>query len=326
MSERLRPDDYSFNLAETLDAIVEIRTQVPDDAFTAEVLGTERAGYGVLIRREGLILTVGYVVAEAETVWITLSDGRAVPGHVLAYEPETGFGLVQALARLDVPALKMGSAKDLREGDKLIVAGAGGVDNAIAATLSGRGEFAGYWEYVIDDALFTTPAHASWGGCAVIGSSGELLGIGSLLIQKTTADDSGMAVIGGEDEDDDDQNMCISIDLLTPILDDLLSYGRLQSPPRPWMGLYATEIAGNVVVVGIASKGPAARAELETGDIILTVNGRKVVSLPEFFRGVWALGTAPIDVPLQIFRDGQVYEITLHATDRQKYLKSPVAH
>ena len=161
---------------------------VPSDAFTAETLGTERAGNGVLIRGDGLVLTIGYLITEAETVWISHSGGRAVPGHVLGYDQETGFGLVQALARLDLPALSLGSSKNAEIGERVVVGGAGGRQRAVAARIIAKQEFAGYWEYVLDEAIFTAPAHPNWGGTAVIGPAGDLIGVGSLQIQQAAAE------------------------------------------------------------------------------------------------------------------------------------------
>ncbi len=298
--------------------MVEVRSNIPADAFTAEVLGTERAGYGVLIRRDGLVLTIGYLVAEADTIWLTLSDGRAVPGHVLAYEYETGFGLIQALARLDVPVLSLGDASTVEVGDKVVVAGAGGRQCSVAARISGRREFAGYWEYVIDDAFFTAPAHPNWGGTAMIGASGDLIAVGSLLVQAATEGDLG--------EEIEDQNMCVPVDLLKPILDDLLTTGRPNRPERPWLGIYATDIADNIVIAGLSSRGPAAAADLRAGDVVLGVAGNRVDTLPGFFRSIWRLGPAETPIPLQVYRDNQVVEVVVKSGNRQKFLKAPVAH
>jgi len=314
-SERPDPQDYGYDLDRALVSVVGLRTHIPADAFTAEVLGTERAGHGVVIRSSGLVLTIGYLVAEAETVWITLADGRALPGHVLSYEYETGFGLVQALARLDLPALPLGRSAAARVGDPVVLAGAGGLEHAVAARITARREFAGYWEYVLDEAFFTAPAHPNWGGTAMIGGAGELLGIGSLLIQTTG---------GGAAQDH--QNMVVPIDFLKPILDDMASAGQPARPPRPWLGLYATEIENRIVVAGVASRGPAARARLEQGDVVLGVNGQEVSDLADFFRRIWSLGEAGVAVPMQVYREGRAFEVTVNSADRRSFLKSPVAH
>src|SRR5262249_55522549 len=175
-----KPEDYSYDLDLALAAVVGLRATIPADAFTAETLGTERAGNGVFIRNDGLVLTIGYLITEAETIWLSLSDGRSVPGHVIGYDQETGFGLVQALAKLDVPALEIGQSSAASIGERVVVGGAGGRHRSVAARIVAKQEFAGYWEYLLDEAIFTAPSHPNWGGTALIGPAGDLIGIGSL--------------------------------------------------------------------------------------------------------------------------------------------------
>lgn len=309
------PQDYEFELDQVLSAVVGIRTLIPEDAFTAEILGTERAGNGALIRSDGLILTIGYLVTEAETVWITLHDGRVVPGHVLAFDQVTGFGLVQALAKLDLPHLNLGNSTRAKVNAPVILGGAGGAQKSVAGKIIVKQEFAGYWEYVLDEALFTSPAHPNWGGAALIDAKGCLLGIGSLLLQHVRADG-----------DNEDVNMVVPIDLVKPILDDLLTQGRANRPPRPWLGLYATEVHDHVVVAAVASGGPAAQSELAVGDIILAVDGEEVDTLAELFRKVWAMGDAGVEIPLLINRDGETFDIWIRSVDRNDLLKSPIIH
>ena len=286
-SAQPKPGDYSYDLDQALASVVGLRTIIPPDAFTADTLGTERAGHGVFIRDNGLVLTIGYLITEATTIWITLSDGRSVPGHVIGYDQETGLGLVQALAKLDVPALEIGQSSGTSVGERVVVGGAGGRSRSVAARIVAKQEFAGYWEYVLDEAIFTAPAHPNWGGTALIGPAGDLIGIGSLQLQH--------AVEKGQAQN---INMIVPIDLLNPILDDLMKFGRRNAPPRPWLGLYATEVENRLVIVGLADKGPAKKADLRTGDIVLTVAGKEVRDLASFFRRVWAQGEAGVDVPV----------------------------
>src|SRR4051794_11914305 len=238
------PKDYEFDLDRALGSVVGIRSVVPADAFSAETLGTERAGNGVLIREDGVVLTIGYLITEAESVWLTFSDGRAVQGHALGYDQETGFGLVQALARLDLPALSLGQSSAAAVGDNVVVGGAGGRHHSVAAQIAAPQEFAGYWEYVLDEAIFTAPAHPNWGGTAMIGPHGDLLGIGSLQLEQP-----------GE-KGNQHLNMIVPIDLLKPILDDLLTLGPRNTPPRPWLGRYAPEDNGPTLEGRVASRGP----------------------------------------------------------------------
>src|SRR6201996_4466304 len=309
-----RPEDYSFDLDRALGAAVELSAVVPADAFTADILGTERAGNGVLIRNN-VVLTIGYLITEADTIWLTLSDGRAVQGTVLAYDQETGFGLVQALAKLDIPPLALGSSAAVKVGDSVVVAGAGGRKHSLAARVISKQEYAGYWEYVLDEAIFTAPAHPNWGGTALVGPNGDLIGIGSLQLQH--------AVDKGEAQN---INMIVPIDLLKPIIDDLMKFGRRNAPPRPWLGLYATEVDDRLVVVGLADRGPAKKADLRTGDIILSVAGKEVRDLASFFRRIWAQGQAGVDVPLSIYRDGETMEFTVKSSERNRFLKGPSLH
>jgi S1-C subfamily serine protease len=309
-----RPDDYDFDLDEALASVVGIRAIIPSDAFTAESLGTERAGNGVVIGGDGLVLTIGYLITEAETVWIS-TGGNVVSGHVLGYDQETGFGLVQALGRFDLPALKLGSSAAVEVGEQVVVGGAGGRQSSVAARIIAKQEFAGYWEYVLDEALFTAPAHPNWGGTAVIGPGGDLIGIGSLQIQQMVANRQG-----------EDANMIVPIDLLKPILQDLITIGRPNRPARPWLGLYATEIGDSVAVLGLASRGPAQQADLRTGDVIMAVAGTPVKGLAELFRQVWSLGRAGIAVPMTINRDGKTLDVSIRSGDRRRFLKGPVLH
>src|ERR687894_421045 len=250
-----KPEDYDYDLEQTLESVVGLRSSVPADAFTAETLGTERAGNGVLIRGDGLVLTIGYLITEAETLWLHLSDGRVVPGHVVGYDQPTGFGLVQALARVDRPALSLGDSGRARLGERVVTAGFGGRERSIAARIVAKQEFAGYWEYVLDEAIFTAPAHPFWGGTALIGPAGDLLGIGSLQLQGATERGSAAHL-----------NMIVPIDLLKPILDELITTGRASRPLRPWLGLFATADEDAIVIMGLAGDGPARRAGLTSRD------------------------------------------------------------
>jgi S1-C subfamily serine protease len=314
LSIQPQPENFAYDLEEALSSLVGLRAIVPADAFTAETLGTERSGNGVLIR-DGVVLTIGYLITEAETIWLHLADGRAVPGHVLAYDQETGFGVVQALARLGLPVLPLGQSKLAKVGDPVVVAGAGGRKHSVVARIAAKQEFAGNWEYVLDEAIFTAPAHPFWGGTAMIGRTGELLGIGSLQVQQVR-----------ESGTPEPLNMIVPIDILKPILDDLLTLGRPNRPPRPWLGLNATEIDDKIVIARVSNGGPARRANLRTGDIVLAVANGEISDLATFFRRVWALGKAGVEVPLTIYRDGRTFEARVTSGDRNRFLKGPSLH
>jgi S1-C subfamily serine protease len=307
------PRTLNYDLGKALDAVVLLRTRVPDDAFTAETLGTERVGQGVVIRDDGLVVTIGYLIAEAEEVWLTTNKGRVVQAHVLAYDYESGFGLVQALKPLGVPVLALGDSRRLASGDPVVVAGSGGQHHSISAQVVACQEFAGYWEYLIDSAIFTAPAHPNWGGTALIGPRGDLVGIGSLQLQHQA---SGGTVVP--------LNMSVPIDLLKPILDDLLTLGRVKGQPRPWLGFYVAEAEDDqITVIGLAGDAPAQRAGLRAGDQVHAVAGQVVTSLAELYRAIWALGPAGVDVPLTLEREGDMFDVTLRSADRGRFMKTP---
>ena len=313
----LQPDpaEHDFDLEEVLHSVVGVKALIPADAFTAQTLGTERSGSGVVIREDGLIATIGYLVTEAETIWLTTHDGRAIPGHALAYDFETGFGLIQALGRLNLPALPMEEGSAPRPGDVCVLASAGGRRHAVRCTVAARQEFAGYWEYMLEDAIFTAPAHPSWGGAGLIGGDGRLMGIGSLIMQQQ--DGKGRRI---------DLNMVVPASLLPPILDDLLAYGRPNRPARPWLGLYAAEDDRGVVVNSLARKGPAEKAGLEEGDRITAVGGVRVSDLPGLWRAIWSTGSAGAKVRLSILRERGQREVTVASIDRRSFLKAPRLH
>jgi len=309
-------DDFAFDIDQALAAVVGLSARIPDDAFTAAILGTERAGHGVVISKDGLVLTIGYLITEAETIWLTLADGRRVQGHVLGYDQATGFGLVQALAHLDFPALRLGDSAAAKLGDRVVVAAAGGRNHALAAHVVAKQEFAGYWEYVLDEAIFTAPAHPFWGGAAVISPAGDLIGIGSLQLEQA----------GGGEGRSHHLNMIVPIDLLKPILGDLRTVGRPNRKPRPWLGLYATEVNNKVTIAGVTERGPAQRADLRPGDVVLAVGGAEINDLAGFFRRIWSLGEAGVKVPIALMRDGETTQINVASADRERFLKAPRLH
>ena len=308
------PETSRFDADRALRSIVALRSVVPEDAFTASVLGTERAGSGVVIRDSGLVLTIGYLITEAESVWLTDSDGRVTPAHALAYDQESGFGLVQALGQLGLPALEFGKSSEAALDDPVLIAG-GNRKQSVRARIVAKQEFTGYWEYLLNEAIFTAPAHPFWGGAGLIDQHGKLLGIGSLHLQQTT-----------ERGQPRDINMVVPIDLLPPILDDLLAFGRVNKPPRPWLGVYAAESDGKVLVAGVDERGPAAAAGLQRGDIVSAVRDSSIDSLGEFYSKVWSCGPAGAEIPIEVVRDKRSIWLRIKSTDRSAYLKKPRLH
>ncbi|GMQ96294.1 MAG: S1C family serine protease [Gammaproteobacteria bacterium] len=312
---RPNPEECAFDLNTTLDCVVSLRSQIPEDALTASVLGTERAGHGVVIADDGLVVTIGYLTTEAESLWITTNEGVTVPGHVVGYDQETGFGLVQSLQPMGAPSMALGDSGALRVSDEVIAAGHGGPDHAIKTIVMAKREFAGYWEYVLDEALFTAPACPNWGGAALIGNDGKLLGIGSLLVQQIS-----------ESGEQSGANMIVPIDLLKPILGDLRMYGKRDAPARPWLGFLVQEISHHLVVSGIYDDCPANLAGLRVGDVIREVDGEPVSGLANLFRRIWSSGEAGVEIPLTIMRDRESMSVTVRSTDRAGCLKSASIH
>jgi S1-C subfamily serine protease len=303
--------ELQFDLDRALDAVVMLRSEIPEDAFTAPILGTERTGSAVVIGDDGLMLTIGYLITEAQTIWLTTNAGTVLAGHPLAYDAVTGFGLVQPLGRLGAPVLARGAAAGAKVGDEAIVIAHGGRAHALKARIVAKREFAGYWEYVLDEALFTAPPHPEWGGAALVDVHGRLLGIGSLLVQEAL---NGEPVQG---------NMFVPVDLLAPILDDMLKFSAPARPPRPWLGMYTAEVEQQLVVSGLARGGPAESAGVRLGDVVIEVAGERVAGLANLFRKIWGLGSAGVDVPLTVARDRELSQLQVRSADRSGFLKKP---
>ncbi|CAN7716708.1 S1C family serine protease [Neorhizobium sp. LjRoot104] len=298
-----------MDIEKTLRSVVAVRASIPDNAFTANTLGTRREGSGVVIRENGLVLTIGYLITEAEDVWLTRQDGRVVPAHALAYDQESGFGLVQAMAPLDLPALQIGDSATATLGDPIIFAD--GEGEYVRGNIVAKQEFAGYWEYLLDEAIFIAPAHPSWGGAALIDTEGKLLGVGSLRLQMSK---------GGEIAD---INMVVPVNLLKPILDDLLNRGEFNRPPRPWLGAMSAESNGEVVVMSVTENGPAAKAGLKRGDVISEIRDGEVDGLADFYRKIWDSGPPGAEIPMRILRDGREAWLRVKSADRNDFLRKP---
>jgi S1-C subfamily serine protease len=310
----LRPDPktLAFDLDAAVANVVALHARVPEDAFTAGILGTERDGSGVLIAPHGVVLTIGYIVTEAEQVWITGADGQVAAGHVLGIDATSGLALVQPLGRFSAPGLMLGDSDALVRGSPAVMVAGGGPHRAVATKVAARQEFAGYWEYLIPGAILTAPAHPAWGGAALLGPDGRVHGIGSLILQ------AGGKRRGG------DMNMAVPAGLLA--MEALRTTGRGAEPPRPWLGLYATEDEDGVTVVGVADNGPADRAGLREGDRLLAIQGQKIGDLASAWRAAWSAGPAGARVALRISRDGREHEVDVASVDRASMLRAPRLH
>ena len=300
---------FKFDLNACLSSVVALEATVSDDASTAGALGTNRIGNGVVIDAEGLVLTIGYLITEADEVILTTGDGRRVQAHVLGVDSATGFGLVYALEPLNLPALPLGDSRSVDKDETVLVAGAGGRDHALAGVLLARAPFAGYWEYYLDEALFVGPAHPHWSGAALVNGAGELVGVGSLYVEQRAAEGDVQPL-----------NLFVPAELLRPILADLKA-GRQARAPRPWIGVIAQEVDSVVVVLDVSDGGPADKAGLEQGDVIRAIGGEKVTDLAGFYRLLWALGPPGVTARVIVQRDQQMLSIDVETIDRSTRMK-----
>lgn len=312
-----KPEEYPFDLRTVLSAVRPLRSAVPPDAYSANTLGIEREGNAILIDEDGLLLTIGYLIVEATDVVVSDDAGHPVPAQVVGYDHETGFGLLRAVSSLGLPPVEMASsAATLREGDRAVVASQGGLEQALAARVAARREFAGSWEYLLDEAIFTMPLHPNWSGAALLGAEdGQLLGVGSLFVQEAN---EGRTPVPG--------NMFVPIDLLTPILDDLITLGHRRAPPRPWLGMHTTEALGHLLVASVHDNGPAERAGIEPGDLIHSVEGDEIDTLGDLYRRVWSVGQSGARIRISIQRDAEIMEVVVHSGNRRDHLKLPRRH
>lgn len=295
-------------------SVTKLRSVVPEDAFTASILGSQRVGNGIVISPEGLVLTIGYLMTEATDVWLTNGEGREIAAHPLAYDQVTGFGLVLPLQELKLPALAFGTSATLEVGSEVHVLSAREFAAPQTARVLARREFAGAWEYLLEEAIFAAPAHPHWSGAALVNERGELVGLGSLLVRE---------IISGEEIN---ANMFVPIDLLKPILESLRTQGKTDRRPRPWLGIYAVEVTGKVYVTGVVDGGPAQSADIREGDVITRVADHDVSTLPDFYRHVWAVGPAGSGVPLTTVRGSTRMHLNVRSVDRGTLLKRPQAH
>lgn len=289
-------------------SVVKLSIKAVANARTADNLGVEREGTGVVFAEKGLILTIGYLILEAGSILVVAGDGRVYPATVVGYDHATGFGVLRAA--MDCPPLELGSSAGVRELATMLVAAHGGAGGASRACVVSRRRFTGWWEYMIDGGIFTAPPRFEHSGAGLLDANGKLVGIGSLWV--SDALEIGAAFPG---------NMFVPTDLLKPLLDDLLSTGRRREPPRPWLGVYSEEVQGHVVVTRVLPESPAAVAGLARGDIILGVGGEAVGRQSEFYQRLWSSGEAGAPITLHVLHRRTVRQLTVRSADRMEYLR-----
>jgi len=302
---------WAVSLDDLIGSVVTLKTHINPEGRTVQGLGRDRAGSGVLIDADGLVLTIGYLMVEAYAAEIVTNDGRTVPAAVVGYDHETGFGLLRAIEPLKIKPIALGKSVDVHEKDVVVVASGGGASMVAPAVVVAKRVFAGNWEYMLDEAIFTSPPHPSWSGAALISRDGKLVGVGSLIV----GDADGT-------KENNPGNMFVPIDRLPPILGDLIADGRPSGPGRPWLGVNADEVRGRLYVSRVTPDGPAERAGVQRGDIILGVNGEtSPTTLVDFYRKVWAVGNAGAVVTLDVLQNSTVRRFEIKSINRLDHLR-----
>jgi serine protease Do len=289
---------------ELVSAVVRIKAHINPEGRTVENLGREREGSGIVIDNDGLVLTIGYLMVQAYAAEVIDVRGRALPANIVGYDHDTGFGLLRSIEPLKLRPMPLGKSADVKEHDPVLVASFGGIGMVGAAYVVGKREFAGSWEYLLDE------AHPAWSGAALISSEGKLVGVGSLIVGDAA---------GGTDKTPG--NMFVPIDRLPPILGDLIADGRAPGPGRPWLGINAEELRGRLLVARVSQAGPADKAGIRHGDVIVAVGGEQPSSLADFYRKVWSLGPAGTEIPIDVLRDNAMRRLTVKSINRLDHLR-----
>jgi serine protease Do len=294
----------------TVDAlsVVKLRSRAVADARSAATLGTQREGTGIVIDASGLVLTIGYLVLEAETVELSTADGTTFPATVVGYDAASGVGLVRAFGPLPIKPVEVGNSSRLAAREPVLIVGFDGVAPAYVVS---RRRFVGYWEYLLEDAIYTAPATVNWQGAALLDRERRLVGVGSLAIPDSVG--PGSAVPG---------NLFVPIDQLKPVLGDLVARGRPAGPARPWLGVSTQDAQGNVIVTRLASDSPADKAPLRVGDVIVAVGGQTIRGQADFYTRLWASGAAGREIVLDVLRDGSIQRVTVKSIDRDLYYRA----
>ncbi|HEV7394206.1 MAG TPA: S1C family serine protease [Burkholderiales bacterium] len=293
----------------TIDSlsVVKVKTHAVRDARSADSLGTEREGTGIVIDTNGLVLTIGYLITEAEKVELSTADGKVFPATVLGYDNTTGMGLLKSLTPLPVRPVDFGESAKIAERELVLIVG---FDGVAPAYIVSKRPFVGYWEYLLDEAIYTAPATVNWQGAALLSREGKLLGIGSLAVGDALGTRANIA-----------GNMFVPIDVVKPVVGDMVANGKSTAKPRPWLGVNTQEVQGNLIVTRVSPESPADDAGLQKGDVIVGIGGKPVQGQKDFYTKLWASGNAGVDVPLEVLKGNQVQSYTVKSRDRDSYFR-----
>ncbi len=304
------PSTGSPQSKRTVDAlsVVRLRSKAVGDARSNRTLGPQREGTGVVIDADGLVLTIGYLILEAETVELSTADGTSFPATVVGYDSVTGLGLLRSLRPLPIRPIQIGQSANIANREPVLIVGFDGVAPAVVVS---RRQFVGYWEYLLDEAIYTAPVTVNWSGAALLDRQGKLLGIGSLSVNDALGPDSQLP-----------GNLFVPIDLLKPLLRDLVALGKSSAPARPWLGVQTQEAHGNVIVTRVSPESPADAAGMRPGDVVVTLGGQVIKGQAEFYTRLWARGEAGVEVPLEVLRDGRIQSVTIKSIDRERYYRA----
>jgi S1-C subfamily serine protease len=304
------PPGTSPRSERTVDAlsVVNLRSRAFAGARSSRTLGAQREGTGVVLDAEGLVLTIGYLILEAETVELSTADGTSFPASVVGYDNATGFGLVRSLRPLPIRPIQIGQSSQVATRARVLIVGFDGVAPAVVVS---RRQFVGFWEYLLDDAIYTAPATVNWSGAALLDHEGKLLGIGSLSVNDALGSDN--QVPG---------NLFVPIDLLKPLLKDLVTYGKSSARPRPWIGVQTQDVHGNVIVTRVSPDGPADLASVRPGDVIVSLGGELIKGQADFYTRLWSRGPAGVEIPLEVLRAGKIQSVTVTSADRDRYYRA----
>jgi len=300
-------------IAETLAAVVRVKMRAVPEARSNATLGQAREGSGIVIEPD-YVLTIGYLVIEPDAIEVTTVNDRTLPATLAGYDHATGFGLLKVQGDLAVKPLALGDSAALGVREPVIIVSHGGRDAATLAQVMSKRQFTGSWEYLLESAIFTSPPTMTWAGAALVNRQLRLVGVGSLLVRDTV--EPGTPQPG---------NMFVPTDLLKPILAQLKANGRTAGPQRPWLGLNTEEIQGRLLVSRVSPEGPAARAGVRQGDVVVSVAGEPVKTHVDFYRKLWSLGAAGVEVPLRITSGPDAREVRVKSIDRFEYFKAKQA-